>query len=716
MKEIRKIFKPLIIPILLTILFLFVQARLELRLPDYTAKIVNTGIQQNGIEKAVFKKISSTTMNRILFFTDNDKEILSSYHKKGNIYILNTDVKNIDKLEEYLLDPVYLINVINNLNGKTIKSKDAIFNGPINSEAIYMLFESMDRKEYEEKFGEFISSITGVSDSIKRQSNISFIVSEYKELGINTNKIQLNYLYKSGFRMLGISFIVMLIAISVCFLSSRISARFAHDLRSKLVKRIMTFSNKEYEEFSTASLITRTTNDVQQVQMFLLITLRIVIFAPIFGLGALSKVWGSSLAWIIGLAVLTIFILMVVLFTVSFPKFKLIQKVIDKVNLISREILTGLPVIRAFANEKHEEDRFDKANKDLTKINLFVNRVMVFMFPFMSFIMNVVAIMIVWFGAKSVNVGTLQVGDLLALITYSMQIIISFLMISMISIILPRAIVSFKRIAEVFNKKSTVVDKEDTVNVPNSDIITVKFNNVSFMYHDAKENVLEDINFEAKPGTITAIIGSTGCGKSTLVNLIPRFFDVTKGSITLNGVDIRDIKMKELRNYIGYVPQKGFLFSGDIASNIKFSSKKITNDDMISAAKIAQAEEFILKKENKYHELISEGGNNVSGGQKQRLAIARAIAIKPQILIFDDSFSALDYKTDSKLRKSIRKNAGNVTTFIVAQRISTVLDADQIIVLDSGKIVGIGSHKELMKKCPVYKEIALSQLSEEELS
>ena len=727
MKELLKTFKPVLIPIILTIIFLFIQARLELKLPEYTANIVNTGIQQNGIEKAVFKEVSKSTLDKVLLFTDEDEYILNNYKKidKTNnnikkykllntedVYILK-DNANLNKLEGYMQDPIFIVTMINNIKDSKESFIPVDF---INTDALYLMISNFNEDEYKDFYNAYFSKIGDISPSIKKQTNISTIVEEYKTIGINTNKRQLSYLYKSGFNMLVISFIVMIIAILVCLFSGRISARFAHDLRSKLVKRIITFSNKEYEEFSTASLITRTTNDVQQVQMFLLILLRIVIFAPIFGLGALSKVWGSSLAWIIGLAVLTIFVLIIVLFTVSFPKFKLIQKVIDKVNLISREILTGLPVIRAFANEKHEEKRFDKANKDLTKINLFVNRVMVFMFPFMSFIMNVVAIMIVWFGAKSVNLGTLQVGDLMAMITYSVQIIISFLMISMISIIMPRAIVSFKRITEVLNKKSTILDPKDPKKVPNNKEITVKFNDVSFMYHDANENVIENISIEAKPGTITAIIGSTGCGKSTLVNLIPRFFDVTKGSITLNDTDIRDITMKELRNYIGYVPQKGFLFSGDIESNIKLSSKKITNDDMVEAAKIAQAEEFINKRENKYKELIAEGGNNVSGGQKQRLAIARALALKPRILIFDDSFSALDYKTDSKLRKSIRKNTKNVTTFIVAQRISTILDADQIIVLDSGKIVGKGTHKELMKNCSVYKEIALSQLSKEELS
>ena len=727
MKHIFKLFKPLSVFIILVIALLYIQARLELKLPDYTANIVNTGIQQNGIDKAIYKEISKTTFDKLLLFTDNDDKILSNYHllekskknikkypllEKEEIYRVNKTT-NYDDLEMLLSDAIFFKNIFDSSKGNGL-SHVAAANLELD-EAYDMLF-NFD----EESINKFLlimqESTKDVPDGIKKQSNIQNIFNEYKLIGVNTKSRQLNYLYSSGFKMLIISFVVMIIAITVSFLSSRIGSKFSHDLRKKLVTKIMSFSNKEYEEFSTASLITRTTNDVQQVQMFLIVLLRIVIFAPILGLGALSKVSGSSLSWIIGLAILIMFILIITLFVIAFPKFKLIQKVIDKVNLVSREILTGLPVIRAFSNEKYEEKRFDKANKDLTKINLYVNRIMVFMMPFMAFVMNAVAVMIVWFGAKSVNNGNLQVGDLMAFITYSMQIIISFLLFSMVSIILPRAIVSFKRIGEVLNKDSSILDPLNPKKIQNKSKLTVRFNDVSFMYHDAKENVIEDISFEAKPGTVTAIIGSTGCGKSTLVNLIPRFFDVTKGSITINEVDIRDLTQEELRKNIGYVPQKGYLFSGDIASNIKLSKERISNDDMKKAAKIAQASEFIERKKNKYHEAISEGGTNVSGGQKQRLAIARALAFNPKILIFDDSFSAVDYKTDAMLRKSIRKNIQDVTTFIVAQRISTILDADQIIVLDNGKIVGKGTHSELMRSCSVYKEIALSQLSKEELS
>ena len=713
MKEILRILKPLLVPIIIAILFLFFQARLELKLPDYTANIVNTGIQQKGIEKAIYKKVSIDTMNHILLFTDKDKEILSYYHKDDDLYVLNKNVKNKKKLEKLLSDPIYIVGSIDSLNGRTIK--DSMFEGPINSDAIYMLIENMSEEEFKAEFGKFTQGMTKVNSSIKKQSNISFIAKEYEDIDYDVDKMQMNYLLISGLKMLVIAFMLMIIAIGVSYLSSIISAKFSCRLRERLVRKIMTFSKKESEEFSTASLITRTTNDVTQVQMFLLFLLRIVIFAPIMGFGALAKVSGSSLAWLIGVAVLTILVVMITLFVIAFPKFKIIQKIIDKVNLISREIISGIPVIRAFSNEKHEEKRFDKANKDLMNINLFVNKVMVFMMPFMSFVMNAIAVFIVWFGAKSVDAGSLQVGDIMALITYSIQIIISFLMISIVSIILPRAIVSFKRIVEVLNKESSIKDIDNPKKLNKKDDLTVKFNDVSFMYHDAHEYVIEDVTFEAKPNTVTAIIGSTGCGKSTLINLIPRFFDVTKGSITINDINIKDLSMYNLRENIGYVPQKGFLFTGTIESNIKFSDKKISDEDMEEAAKIAQASEFIKRKDNKYKEEISEGGSNVSGGQKQRLAIARALAFKPKILIFDDSFSAVDYKTDAKLRSSLKKNLKGTTTFIVAQRISTVLDADQIIVLESGKVVGIGKHQDLMKSCKVYKEIALSQLSEEEL-
>lgn len=717
MKNFFKLFKPILIPIIISICFLFVQARLELKLPDYTANIVNVGIQQYGIETPVFKKISVDAMDRVLLFTDKDEYILSMYDKSKNIYTLKSINESESlKLAKYFEDPIFMYNVMNNLSNNPEMLKAMGMNvDKVNVDALYELFKTMPDEQRNSALEGFKAYSHGVSSSIKTQSNISVIVNEYKTVGLNVDKMQMNYLYKAGFKMIVISLFIMLVAIIGTFLSARIGAKFSFDLRDTLVKKIMSFSNKEYEEFSTASLITRTTNDVQQVQMLIIMLLRIVIYAPILGFGALGKVYGSSLSWIIGLAILLIIMLIILMFAFALPKFKIVQKIVDKVNLISREIISGISVIRAFSREKYEEKRFDKANKDLTNVNLFINRIMSFMMPAMTIIMNGVAILIVWVGGKKVDLGTLQVGDLMAFITYSMQIIISFLMISIVSIILPRAIVSLKRIIEVLNKDTSISNPENPKRLVKKNGLTIDFNDVSFMYHDATENVLEDITFTAKPGTTTAIIGSTGCGKSTLINLIPRFFDVTKGSISINGIDIRDLTLEDLRKNIGYVPQKGYLFTGDIASNIKFSKEKVSDKDMINAAKIAQASDFINRREHKYHELITEGGTNVSGGQKQRLAIARALAFNPGILIFDDSFSALDFKTDANLRKSIKKNVKNATVLIVAQRISTVLDADQIIVLDAGKVVGIGNHKELMEKCPIYEEIALSQLSKEEL-
>ena len=507
----------------------------------------------------------------------------------------------------------------------------------------------------------------------------------------------------------------MALTIASVFLSSRVAAFFSRDLRSKVVNKVMTYSNTEFESFSTASLITRSTNDIQQIQMLIVMLLRIVFFAPIMGIGALAKVSGNDMSWIIALAVVTIIGFVIVLFGLAMPKFNKVQKLIDKVNLVSREILSGIPVIRAFGTEKHEEKRFDNANKDLTKVNLFVNRVMTIMMPSMMFIMNGVSVLIVWIGASKIDAGTIQVGTLIAFITYTMQIIMSFLMISMVSIMVPRAFVSLKRIGEVLDKDTSIkqIDKPQKFNDELKGV--VEFKDVYFRYPDAEEDVLQNISFKANPGTTTAFIGSTGSGKSTLINLIPRFFDVTGGKILIDGVDIRNANIEKLRSKIGYVPQKGTLFSGTIESNIAFGLDKMDKEKITKAAKISQSLEFIENKKDEFKSEISQGGTNVSGGQRQRLAIARAIAIDPEIYIFDDSFSALDYKTDAKLRKELAKTTKNATIFIVAQRISTVMQADQIIVLDKGHVVGIGTHKELLKSCDVYQEIAYSQLSKEEL-
>ena len=546
------------------------------------------------------------------------------------------------------------------------------------------------------------------------QMTINEVKEEYKVIGVNLEKLQVNYIIQMGSKMIFISLLIMIITIVTTYLSSRVGSLFSKNLRSEVVKKVMNYSNKEFESLSTSSLITRSTNDINQVQMLVIMMLRMIIYAPIIGLGALGKVTGSPMEWTIGVAVLSILSLVIILFSFSLPKFKKLQKLIDKLNLVSREILNGLPVIRAFATEKHEEEKFDKANKDLTKTNLFVSRVMTFMMPSMMFIMYAVEILIVWVGSKYVDLGNIQVGDIFAFISYTMQIIMSFLMIAMMSIILPRAWVSTKRIAEVFNKDVSVKDPKNPKKFNKNMKGIVEFKDVYFRYPDAEEDVLENISFKSVPGTTTAFIGSTGSGKSTLINLIPRFFDVTGGKILIDGINIKDVTLHDLRDKIGFVPQKGTLFKGTIESNIKFG-KKLTKEQVKKAAKIAQAESFIEEKDDKYKSVISEGGTNVSGGQKQRLAIARAIAVDPEIYVFDDSFSALDYKTDHNLRKMLNKETKNKTIFIVAQRISTILNADQIIVLDEGKVVGIGTHKDLMKNCSVYKEIALSQLSEEEL-
>ena len=538
----------------------------------------------------------------------------------------------------------------------------------------------------------------------------------------NALTLQENYskqIIMTGIQMLGVALISMISAVSIMLLSSRVAAKLGRTLRDKVFKKVVSFSNKEFREFSTASLITRSTNDVQQIQGLIPMLFRVVVYAPIIGIGGFIRVLtnsNTSMAWIIGLAILCIIGIVLVLFIVAMPKFRKLQELVDKLNLVSREILSGLPVIRAFNTQKKEEKRFDTANKDLMKTNIFVNRAMSIMMPALMLVMNSITLLIVWVGAKNVNEGIMQVGDMMAFIQYTMQIVMSFLMISMISIMLPRASVSAKRINEVLETKPNIKDKEETKKFDESKKGLVEFKNVSFRYPDADTEILEDIDFTAKPGETTAIIGSTGSGKSTVVNLIPRFYDVTNGELLIDGVNVKEVSQKELRNKIGFVPQKGLLFSGTIESNIKYGNPNMSDEQMIKAARIAQAEEFILSKEDKYKSYIAQGGNNVSGGQKQRLSIARAIAIDPEILVFDDSFSALDLKTDSNLREALAKETKGKTVIIVAQRISTIMNAEQIIVLEEGKMVGKGTHEELMKTCDTYRQIALSQLSEEELN
>lgn len=554
-------------------------------------------------------------------------------------------------------------------------------------------------------------------DTITEQAAVNYVKEAYADLGIDMDELQFRYLFSTGAKMIGLAFLGMAASVLVGFLASRVGAAAGRDLRGRVFKKVVGYSSNEFDHFSTASLITRSTNDIQQVQFIIVMLLRIVLYAPILAIGGIVQVFQTnvSMSWIIGLAVVLIALVVLVLFAVAMPKFKSLQKLVDKVNLVMREILTGLPVIRAFSTEKHEEKRFDKANMDLMKTNLFVNRAMTFMMPIMMLIMNGISVLIMWSGAKGINDGQMQVGDMMAFIQYTMQIIMGFLMICMLSVMLPRAAVAADRVDEVLSSRTVIHDPKTPKKFEEKQKGVLTFDHVSFKYPGADENVLEDITFTAKPGETTAIIGSTGSGKSTLVNLIPRFYDVTDGSIRLDGTDIREVTQHDLRDKLGYVPQKGLLFSGDIASNIMFGNPEGGGQEMKEAAQIAQATEFIEAKPNKYESPISQGGSNVSGGQKQRLSIARAIAKRPEVFIFDDSFSALDFKTDVALRKALKKRTKESTVLIVAQRISTILNAEQIIVLDDGKIAGIGTHKELLRNCEVYKQIAASQLSEKEL-
>ena len=575
-------------------------------------------------------------------------------------------------------------------------------------------------KEQIDKMLETVNEkLDNMQNSILEQAAIQQVKKEYKAIGIDTDNLQNKYIIISGLKMLGISFIIMASAISIMCLSARVAAKLAKTLREKTFKKVLKFSNKEFSEYSTASLITRSTNDIQQIQGLIAILFRVLVYAPIIGIGGFLRVLSqsdNSMAWIIGVAILAILFVVATLFIIAMPRFKKLQELIDKLNLVAREILTGLPVIRAFNTQKKEEKRFDKANVDLTKTNLFVNRAMSFMMPTLMLIMNAISLLIVWVGAHGIDNGTMQVGNMMAFIQYTMQIVMSFLMISMVSIMLPRASVSANRINEILETEEAIQESKEPKKLDASKKGLVEFKNVSFRYPDSDEEVLSDITFTAKPGETTAIIGSTGSGKSTIVNLIPRFYDITSGNLLIDGVDIKEISNKDLRKIVGFVPQKGILFSGTIESNIKYGNPNMSDEQMIEAAQIAQATEFIDSKPEKYKEPIAQGGSNVSGGQKQRLSIARAIAIDPEILVFDDSFSALDFKTDSTLRAELAKKTKDKTVIIVAQRINTILNADQIIVLEDGKIVGKGTHEELIKNNETYKQIALSQLSEEELN
>ena len=816
MLKVLKNLKESAISVLVIVILLCVQAATDLALPTYTSKIVNTGIQQGGIENSAPEYIAKSQMDNLLKFTTDDEKILNDYdlisedskHYEKDVKdypeIANQEVyklKDINEEEQDTLNQIiakpllalsaleapeevskadmdFMLAFVENdkdiLNSYTLsedsntyKIKDigsvekgklntSLINGLLvkqmvsNEETANQIKSSMlenmpnaqkavmenmslaeiisampeEQKEgllntIEAKLPSTIDTmIANLSDSMLEQAAIQEVKLQYQYLGANTDNIQNSYILLTGLQMLGIALITMISAVTIMLLSSRVAAKLGKTLREKVFKKVLSFSTEEFNGFSTASLITRTTNDIQQIQMLLTILFRVIVYAPIIAIGGFIRVLfnsDASMAWIIGLAVVCIIIIVLTLMIVALPKFKILQELVDKLNLVSREILTGSQVIRAFNTEEREEKRFGKANLDLMKTQVFVNRAMTIMMPALMLVMNCITVLIVWVGGHNVNDGLMQVGDVMAFIQYTMQIVMAFLMISMISIMLPRAMVSAGRINEILETDPKIKDKDKTKEFKEDKKGYVEFKDVSFHYPDADTEVISDITFTAKPGETTALIGSTGSGKSTIVNLIPRFYDVTGGELLVDGINIKDANQKELRKRIGFVPQKGVLFSGTIESNIKYGDENIPDEKMIEAAQIAQAEEFINTKPDKYDEPIAQGGGNVSGGQKQRLSIARAIAIDPEIFVFDDSFSALDLKTDKILREELAKRTKDKTVIIVAQRISTIMNADQIIVLDEGRIVGKGTHEELMKTCETYQQIALSQLSKEEL-
>ena len=735
MRKLFQFLKPYAPRVLLILCVLVVQAYCDLSLPTYTSNIVNVGIQQSGIDEEIPENISEEEMNRLLLFVSEDdrQDIQDAYEKSsesfdydGEVLTLKDSVKSddekLDALTEEMKLPMMLTAGFENGSDTTKQMegqlKEQMSQVPgIEKMSVFDIFGMMNDTQRAAIVDKITKQMDKMPDSILDQTAISYVKSTYEQIGMDTGHMSTVYILKTGAKMLGLAALGMAASILACLMASRVGAKVGRGLRRDTFRKVIGFSNAEFDKFSTASLITRSTNDIQQIQLLTVMILRIVLYAPIMAIGGILKVSKTNvdMFWIIGLAVLLIVMVVAVLFIVVMPKFKIVQNMVDKLNLVSREILTGLPVIRAFHTEKHEEERFDKANKDLTKLNLFVNRAMTFMMPTMMLVMNGITVLIVWVGGHSINDGAMQVGDMMAFIQYAMQIIMSFLMICMISVMLPRAAVSAERVDEVLKSKTKIHDPKEPKTLPKNGKGEVAFEHVSFHYPGAEEDVLHDITFTAKPGETTAFIGSTGCGKSTLVNLIPRFYDVTEGKITIDGQDVRDLTQHELREKLGYVPQKGVLFSGNIASNIMFGNPAGSEQEMTEAAQIAQAVEFIDTKPERYKSPISQGGANVSGGQKQRLSIARAIAKHPDVYIFDDSFSALDYKTDTVLRSALKEKTTDSVVLIVAQRISTILHAEQIIVLDDGKIVGKGTHEELLKTCDTYYQIAASQLSESEL-
>ena len=717
--------------LLLIIAVLFIQAYCDLSLPAYTSDIVNVGIQQGGVEDQVPEQISVEEMDRLLLFVPSDEQqtVLDSYMEDDNTYDVPAYVmkagmtdEDMTELRDVLAGPMMLTAGFESGSEMTAQIEEqlkaALPDGMASDDmTVFDILQMMPEEQRETLISGMEEMTAELPDTILDQAAVSFVGYAYKNLGIDMDGLQIRYLVTTGGKMAGLALLGMAASVLVGFMASRVGAATGRDLRGRVFRKVVGFSNNEFDHFSTASLITRSTNDIQQIQLIIVMLLRIVLYAPILAIGGVIQVFQTnvSMSWIIGLAVVLIGLVILLLFLVAMPKFRIMQSLVDRVNLVMREILTGLPVIRAFSTQKHEEERFDRANRDLTRTNLFVNRAMTFMMPVMMLIMNGVSVLIMWNGAHGIDNGQMQVGDMMAFIQYTMQIIMGFLMLCMLSIMLPRAAVAADRVEEVLASRTAIKDPDRAEHFAENEKGVLRFDHVSFRYPGADENVLEDITFTAKPGETTAIIGSTGSGKSTLVNLVPRFYDVTAGSITLDGADIRNVSQHELREKLGYVPQKGVLFSGDIASNIMFGNPDGGEAEMVEAARIAQAEEFIEGKKDRYQSPIAQGGSNVSGGQKQRLSIARAIAKHPEVFIFDDSFSALDFKTDVTLRKALRQKTKESTVLIVAQRISTIMNAEQIIVLDDGRIAGVGTHRELLENCEVYRQIAASQLSEAEL-
>jgi ATP-binding cassette subfamily B multidrug efflux pump len=762
MSRFFKTLKPYWKSVLLIIALLVLQAYADLSLPQYTSDIIDTGIQNGGVSHCMPQAVTKEEFELAKVFMTEDEVAIweDSYREDGDVYRLDvTDEKKLDEYDDEFVTAFILNNQTSAVEESAFKQQIAAQSGQDPSQLenvpVEMLGQQMGielstfKKEIEDADGNVVladcvdmrpvfqmmlaqgrmttDDIVSMRDTLQEKMEsmgssliLSMGISYAKNMdsvaGVDMDKLQTDYLWASGIKMVLMALLVAVITVCVGMLASRVAAGAGRDLRGSVYKKVMGFSSAEMDRFSTASLITRTTNDVQQIQMVIVLLLRMVLYAPVLGIGGVIKVWqtGAGMGWVIGLAVAVIMALVLFLMVVAMPKFKLMQKLVDGVNLVSREILTGLSVIRAFGREKKEEERFDEANKKLTKTMLFTNRVMTFMMPCMTFIMYGLTVLIVWVAAHKIDNGSMQVGAMTAFITYAMQIVMSFLMLTMMSVMLPRAAVAADRIDEVLTVKSEIVDPEKPETLEKKEGV-VCFNHVSFKYPGAQHNALEDIDFVAEPGKTTAIIGSTGCGKSTLVNLIPRLYDVTEGSVTIDGHDIRNITMNELRDELGFVPQKGVLFSGTIASNLRYGREDATDEEIREAAEIAQASDFIEEKSAKYDSPIAQGGSNVSGGQKQRLSIARAIAKNPKVFIFDDSFSALDLKTDAALRKALAEKVSDSTVIIVAQRISTVLHAEQILVMDEGRIVGRGTHEELLANCEVYRQIAKSQMSEKEL-